>query len=197
MKWRVLLLLAKCPTSSLARPLAPLLLALKWKLLLVSRKLGRNERTASLPLKILPFKRGAICENIWMFWINCPRMALLAFCPLLKSQFQGRATLHLCVQGSNGPIQCKSGQHSTVRQSQLFYICVQREETLCSGFCFAAGWPKSGLCGIKHSMDLSDETFRTTTDDSIGKIPKRAKFFPDICFYNSACCILFFSLFYD
>ena len=193
----VRVLLAKCPTSALARLLAPLLLALKWKLLLVSRKLGRNERTASLPLKILPFKRGAICENIWMFWINCPRMALLAFCPLLKSQFQGRATLHLCVQGSNGPIQCKSGQHSTVRQSQLFYICVQREETLCSGFCFAAGWPKSGLCGIKHSMDLSDETFRTTTDDSIGKIPKRAKFFPVFCFFNFACCILFFSLFYD
>ena len=144
-----------------------------------------------------PSREGAICENIWMFWINCPRMALLAFCPLLKSQFQGRATLHLCVQGSNGPIQCKSGQHSTVRQFQLFYICVQREETLCSGFCFATGWPKSGLCGIKHSMDLSDETFRTTTDDSIGKILKRAKYFPDICFFNSISCILFFSLFYD
>ena len=43
----VRVLLVKCPTSALARPLAPLLLALKWKLLIVSRKLGRNERTAS------------------------------------------------------------------------------------------------------------------------------------------------------
>ena len=93
----VRVLLAKCPTSALARPLAPLLVALKWKLLLVSRKLGRNERTASLPLKILPFKRGG---DLWKYLDVLNKLSkngIVGILPPFKVSISG---------GSNTPFVC-------------------------------------------------------------------------------------------
>ena len=128
---RVLLLLAKCPTSALARPLAPLLLALKWKLLLVSRKLGRNERTASLPLKILPFKRGG---DLWKYLDVLNKLSkngIVGILPPFKVSISGeRNTPFVCprFQWPNS-MQIWAAQHSSTIPAVL-HLCSTWRNTL-------------------------------------------------------------------
>ena len=128
---RVLLLLAKCPTSALARPLAPLLLALKWKLLLVSRKLGRNERTASLPLKILPFKRGG---DLWKYLDVLNKLSkngIVGILPPFKVSISGESNTPFVCPRFQWPnsMQIWATQHSSTIPAVL-HLCSTWRNTL-------------------------------------------------------------------
>ena len=57
----------------------------------------------------------------------------------------------------------------TVLQFSCFLLFFKVKNSLMfSGPLLFRWWPKSGLRGIKHSLDLSDETFRTSREDNIG-----------------------------
>ena len=120
----VRVLLAKCPTSALARLLAPLLLALKWKLLLVSRKLGRNERTASLPLKILPFKRGGDLGKYLDVLNKLSKNGIVGILPPFKVSISGESNTPFVCPRFQWPnsMQIWAAQHSSTIPAVL-HLC--------------------------------------------------------------------------